>query len=151
MGGRIDYDIDGRLIGTWFSQETISEELWEYNCISIVYDYLDPDFIVVSFGDFYGEAQWFGVVGNSPDPAEISVESGIVKYELSKYWYVLDNGSWWDEESLVKDPNAKLKETIDAVVLFQLTDDRTLKVEAFPNKTAEEVDDFTDGILIYER
>lgn len=37
------------------------------------------------------------------------------------------------------------------VVLFQLLDDRTLKVETFPGKTAAQVDGFTESALLYER
>lgn len=152
IGGKIDYDVNGRLIGTWFKQDPVDDILWEYNCLSIIYDFLDPSFIVISFGDYYdGDADYFGVVGNSPDPAEIGVEEGIVKYELVSFWYVDESGSWWDEQTLIYDPVAQLQETIDGVVLFQLTADRTLKVETFPNKTAEEVNDFTGGALIYER
>jgi len=150
-GGKIDYDVDGRLIGTWFSQTTISDVLWEYNCISIAYDYLDPSFIVVSFGDYDGTPRVCGIADNPLIPADVSVETGVVKYELYKYWYVDEQGSWWDEESLVKNLVAKNRDSIEGVGMFQLIDDRTLKVEAFPNKTADEVDGFTDNYRIYER
>ena len=37
------------------------------------------------------------------------------------------------------------------VVLFELLDDRTLKVETFPGETAAQVDGFTEAALLYER
>jgi len=151
LGGKIDYDVDGRLIGTWFSETTISDVLWEYNCISVVYDYLDPSFIVISIGDFNGEPKVCGIVDDAPNPADVSVETGVVKYELYKYWYVDASDSWWDEESLLKDPVAKLRDTVEGVVLFQLIEDRTLKIETFPGKTADEVTGFTDDFRIYMR
>ena len=40
---------------------------------------------------------------------------------------------------------------VRGVVLFQLLDDRTLKVETFPGKSASEVAGFTNAALMYER
>ena len=117
----------------------------------LTFDSTSIDFIVISFGDYYGEPRWFGVVGNSPDPSEVSIDSGIVSYELAEFWYVDENGSWWDEESVLFDPIAQLKETVEGVMLVQLVDDRTLKVETFPGKSAEDVDGFTSEAILHER
>jgi len=56
---------------------------------------------------------------------------------------VLDRGPFLFEERLL-DGDAER-------VWFQLVDDRTLKVETFPGKTASQVEGFTASALIYER
>ena len=54
--------------------------------------------------------------------------------------------------SLVKGIDARnIDGRIYGVVLLQLVDDRTLKVETFPGKTASQVGEFTASALIYER
>jgi len=151
LGGKIDYDIDGRLVGVWFKQEPVQDLVWELDAVSFVYDYLDPSFIVVSLGDYFGEHKVFGAIGNSPDPADVGVETGPVKYEIARYWYVGPDGEWWDEESVVKPLTGKLREGIEGVVLLELTEEGTLKLEIFSGKIMEEVSDFTDNVMIYER
>ncbi|MEK6837470.1 MAG: hypothetical protein AABX69_02360, partial [Nanoarchaeota archaeon] len=73
LGGKIDYDIDGRLVGTWFKENTNgyrglgNEQYWGSH-LSIVYDAIDPSQVRISIGDFggrQGQLQ-FGVKGNSP-------------------------------------------------------------------------------------
>jgi hypothetical protein len=72
-------------------------------------------------------------------------------YELVDYDYYVE-GERWDRVSLAKGIEARnLDERISGVVLFQLVDDRTLRVETFPGKTAPQVDGFTASALIYER
>ncbi len=38
-----------------------------------------------------------------------------------------------------------------STVLFELVEDRKLKMEIFNNKTPEEIEDFSENALIYER
>ena len=155
LGGKIDYDIDGRLIGTWFKENTNKYEgLDPYNYwaghLSIIYDCYDPEHIVVSFGDYEGEPRDFGVKGNSPDPADVVVNE-LVKYELVEYDYYKGD-DLWDGSSFVNGLDARNNDVeLHGVVLFQLTDDRTLKMEIFDGKTADEVTGFTDNALIYVR
>lgn len=151
FGGIIDYDKEGTLLGNWFKVGPTEGILWEYNALAVAYDHIDPSFIVVSLGDFEGEAQVFGTKANSPDPADVTKESGIVKYDLDRYWYKDSGGQWWDEESVVKGLKAANWDDPQGVVLFQLLEDGRLKMEAFPGKTSDEVDDFDDGYLLYER
>jgi len=151
LGGKIDYDIEGRLVGVWFKQEPTHGILWEYDAVSFVYEYLDPEFIVISLGDYNGEHKIFGAVGNSPDPADVGVETGSIKYELARYWLVDENGEWWDEETVVKPLKGKLRSEVEGIVLLEMIDDRTLKVEAFPGKTFDEVSEFGENVMIYER
>ncbi len=155
IGGRIDYDIDGRLVGTWFKENTNKYEGLELNRywaghLTIAYDSIDPDHIIVSIGTFVDSADQFGVSGNSPDPANVSVETGLVKYELVGYGYY-NGDEEWDIITLVKGLKVKNNDDVRGVVLFQLIEDQKLKVEIFPNETAETVSGFTEDSMIYVR
>jgi len=154
-GGFIDYDVDGRLIGTWFKENTnkyagLELERYWADHLSIVHNSIDPEHVIVSIGTFKGKGDQFGVKGNAPDPAEVSVETGLVKYELVDFDYY-DGDQSWDRASLVKGLKVRNGEYVSGVALFQLLEDRKLKVEIFPDKTADEVAGFTENSKIYER
>ncbi len=156
FGGRFAYDIDGRLVGNWFQRDTngyagVDRDRYWAGHLAIAYDLFDPSHVVVSIGTFDGVSAQLAVRGNAPDPRNVSIESGVVMYELVEYDYYVE-GERWDRVSLAKDIEARnLDERISGVVLFQLVDDRTLRVETFPGKTAPQVDGFTASALIYER
>jgi phage-related protein len=106
---------------------------------------------VISLGTFDGGSVQLAVSGNSPDPATVTVASGLVTYELVDYDYFVD-GQRWDRQSYAKGLEARnVQSRVHGVVLFQLIEDRVLKVETFPGKTATEVSGFTDAALLYER
>lgn len=155
-GGFIDYDIDGKLVGTWFRENTngwpgLKQERYWADHLAIVYDSIDPEHILFSVGTFKGKAQQFGVKGNSPDPAEVSVNTGLIKYELVSY-RLYDGDKEWDFKNLVKGLKIKNYDgQVSGVALLQMLEDRKLKVEVFPDKTANEVSGFTDYAKIYER
>jgi hypothetical protein len=157
--GKIDYDIDGKLIGNWFRQgsggyggnQHGSEGYWDGH-LSVVSDGNDPSQIVVSFGNYQGEAQQFAVIGNTPDPATVSQATGLVAYELGQLvTYSGDTGVPWDGKSYI--PNIEVKASTPPLgtVLMQMVGDRQLKVEAFPGTAAAQVSGFDSGVLIYER
>jgi len=157
IGGKIDYDIDGKLVGTWFLKNTnkyrgIGDQSGAYYAghLSIAYDYIDPEHIIISFGSYEGESRQFAVVDNGPDPAGIGAGDPVA-YELVSYDYFIDD-TRWDRESLVKGLKVKNNEgEVMGTVLFELIEDRTLKMEIFDGKTADDISGFTDGALIYER
>ena len=155
FGGKIDYDIDGRLVGTWFEENTnkyggLNQDRYWAGHLTIAYDSIDPDHIIVSIGTFIDSSEQFGVKGNTPDPTDVSVETGIVKYELVGYDHY-DGDDLWDGVTLVKGLKVKNNDDVGGVVLFQLIEDQKLKVEIFPNETAETVSGFTENVMIYER
>jgi hypothetical protein len=156
IGGNFAYDISGRLVGTWFQQGTNGyggtdrDRYWAGH-LAVAYDLFDPSHVVVSIGTFDGLSAQYAVAGNGPDPRDVSVESGIVTYELVRYDYYAA-GERWDRVSLVKPIEARnYDDQVEGVVLFQLLDDGTLKVETFPGKFATQVDGFSAVALIYER
>ncbi len=153
FGGKIDYDIEGKLIGVWFKEDMDPNdwEMLEYNAISIVYDYLDPDYIIISVGEFEGEHRLYGTVNNSFDPAKISVETGLVKYDLVNYWYFDKDGEWWGEEVVAKNLIGKPISEIQGVFLVQMLDNETIITEGFLGKTSEQVLNFTENARIYKR
>lgn len=157
-GGRIAYDIEGRLIGAWFKENTRyykgkdKERYWDGH-LAIVYDYIFPDQIRITMGDWDGRSAQFAVIGNSPDPKDIGEADGIVKYEVM--WY---KGLMQDEHSLIGDPRndpTVAERSIDnfstGTILFQVLPDNKLKMENFPQKTFSEVSGFTSNSRIYER
>lgn len=157
LGGKIDYDIDGRLVGNWFKQNTNwyagirnpDGSYWQGH-LTIVPDALDPTHVIFATGDFGGESKQFGIKGN-PNPATVSKSSGIIKYELVTYDYYITSGQPWNHHSLAQNLKAKNNDNdVHGFVLLQLMDDRKLKVEVFPGKTASEVTEFTNSI-VYER
>lgn len=161
ISGKIDYDIDGKLVGNWFKEGTNGyagavtehgQEGYWLGHLSIVYDYIDPNRIVFSIGNYNGEnSKQFSVKGNSPNPAEAGIEDGLIEYELVEYDYITPNGNSWDRKSLAKNMKTISNEAVQGVVLVQLIEKRKIKFEAFPGKTASQVNEFTENAKIYER
>ena len=158
FGGKIDYDIDGKLIGNWFVENTngyegIDKNRYWSTHIAILYDTLDPSHATFSLGTYEDHAEEFGVKANAPDPANVGIENGLVKYEIVPFKYTIgDTGRNWDRRSYAKNIKAKNDDyNIQGTILVQLISDRKLKVEIFPNKRASEVPRFTNDAIIYER
>ncbi len=155
--GKIDYDIDGKLVGTWFKEgtegydyaKTHRESFWTTQ-LSMVYDHLDPTQIRISIGDFNGKPVQFGVKGNAPDPASLDKNSGLIKYELVSYSYYRPDGTPWYNDP-VKNIQGKNQTQVIGVALIQMLDDRKIKFETFPGKTAAEISGFDNNAIVYER
>ncbi len=156
LGGKIDYDIDGRLVGNWFKEgwknrkDMFGLANFELNALVIAYDYIDPEHIIISMADYNGEQVIYAVKSNSPDPADVGISTGPVKYELVGWDYFNDNKKW-DRKSLVKGLKIENNDKVEGTLLVQLIEKRKLKVEAFPEKTASQVNGFTSNAKIYER
>ncbi len=146
-GGKIDYDIAGRLVGNWYRVGTGGyaglNGRWDYwvGHLTLAYHHLDPTQIIVSLGDVGGRARQFAVRGNSPDPARITASDGLVKYEL-----VAPN-----IDSRTGKAYPDYHERFYGVLLVQLVEDRKLQLEVFPDQTPDQVRGFTDQVRTYER
>jgi hypothetical protein len=156
VGGRFDYDVEGRLVGNWFQEGTngyagVDQARYWAGHLAVAYNHLDPSLIVISMGTFDGRSAQFGVRGNAPDPVEVSLASGPVAYELVPYDYWAGPGRW-DRVSLVRGIEARAMDgPVHGVVLFELLALRQLMVQVFVGKTVAEVEGFTASALIYER
>lgn len=156
IAGKIDYDIEGKLVGTWFVENTggyagIVRETYYSTHLSFVYDHLDPQGIIISIGNFQGEPRQFGVQGNSPDPATVSIETGLVKYDLVDFSYLEENGSYWDRNSLVKNLTFVEGREHFGCLLAQVEENNKLLVETFPGEVCSIINTFTDQSIQYER
>jgi len=159
-GGKIDYDIDGRLGGSWFLENTngyagIEASNYWLGHLAFAYDYIMPDHIIVSFGDYASDQdphdqKQFGVVGNTPDPADVSIDTGLVKYDLVQYEYY-DGAQPWDRKTLVKGLTMSNYSSIYGVALVQLVETQKLKMEIFYNQDSSQVSGFSDGAVYYVR
>jgi hypothetical protein len=147
LGGRIGYDIDGKLVGNWYREGTGGyaglNRRWDYwvGHLTFAYHHIDPSQIIISIGDVDGQARQFAVRGNSPDPATIRPEDGLVKYSLIAPTVDGRTGKRF----------INLEERFYGTLLVQVLDDRKLKFEVFPGKSAADVDAFTAAATIYER
>ena len=161
LGGKIDYDVDGKLVGNWFragsggyfgnkSDRGASGRYWDSH-LSIVYDPIDPTKITISTGNFNGASAMFAVLGNSPDPKDIGEKSGVIKYELVERDYVTSLGQVWDELKFDKNLKFRAGSEIRGVALFQIIPGQKLKVEIFPNQSSSQVSNFTPKAQVYER
>ncbi len=160
-GGKIDYDIDGKLVGNWFEENTNGyfgkteyqrmSGYWSTH-LAFAYDGLDPSLIIVSMGDYAGEAKQFAVKGNTPDPKDVDTGDGIIKYELVSYNYLTDKNESWNGWNFAKISQAHRNDgQVNGVALVQMLEDRKIKLETFPGKTASQVSGFTEKSKIYER
>ena len=142
--GRIAYDKEGTAAGNWFLEGAKEITEWSKqlvfarhevygNQITIVdaSPLVDGDGILNDGRDPY---LWF-VLGNEPEPESITVDSGVVKFEVAAPWRILRYG----------DP------PVEGTVLVQLIDSETLQYEWFEDKLASEVSGFTGNSRIYKR
>ena len=160
LGGKIDYDQPGRLVGNWFKQGSLPDyfhqpDYWQSE-LAIFYDNIDPATVRVMIGQYADERpanEGFGVEGNGPDPRTISVASGLVRYQLFTYGYADETGQVnQNSDFLTAGHSWKAVKRDDwGVALFQLTDERTLKAEFFPGQAPEQVKDFDKQAIFYTR
>ncbi len=188
IGGKIDFDIDGRLAGNWFLDGTrdymgsglaeagesswtkilgmdpgdCKAPLWDNKSqrdlgyrpcaywlghAVFAYDHLAPDRILVSLGIHYDEYGGIHtplmVLNNGPDPAEVDINTGQVKYEVLRG--NVTRGMLHREETLPE------KDSVEGTLLIEMLDTRSIKVELFIGTTADGVSDFTEKAKIYRR
>ena len=146
-GGRIGYDVAGRLVGNWFREGTggysgnNNPRGYWVGHLSIAPHFIDADKTIVSFGDYAGTgSKQFGVKGNGPAPEGVSRASGPVRYELIPLG-LIDGPRPLEGSSGI----------VQGTLLVQVLDGERLRVEVFPGRTAAQVEGFTAAALLYER
>lgn len=158
IAGKIDHDIDGKLVGNWFVQGSggyhdranTAQDYWKGH-LSIAPNVYDPSVFVLSIGDFGGQALQFVTAGNTPDPATVGTDTGLVKYSLRKYSYVKADGSAWDNMVYTKNPKPVANSGNEGCLLVQLTEKRLLKAESFPHQDCQAVTAFDASAKTYTR
>ena len=137
-GGKIDYDVPGRIIGNWFLESEVplcgfgqpSAQL------ALAYGHIHGDRIAIAdgynrrFGPPFNERKW--VKGNAPRPETIGLSDGLVKYELISPFTVTEG-------------------PVIGTFLVKMLDSNHLQVETFVGKAAEDVEGFTENARVYVR
>lgn len=155
--GKIDYDIAGKLIGNWFEVGTNGyagpkefqngrnpgggRGYWNGH-FSIAPDAIDPSYINLSFGTYQGRAEQFTAIEGSIDPAKVGEEQGIVKYEYTQFI---------PQSPTPTGGTQPRSNSVRGVALLQVLSNNQMKMEAFPDKTANQVNGFTSSAKIFER
>lgn len=146
--GKIDHDVDGKLVGNWFREgsggyagDRSDPRGYWMGHLAFAPHHIDPSKIVGSIGDFGGKPAQFWVKGNAPDPAKIGEADGVVKFEL--IWGQLGSSG---QKQVRHDAD-----TVQGVALAQVLPNRKLKFEVFPGESATQEKGFTDRARIYER
>ena len=176
-GGKIDYDVDGKLVGNWFEEgtggysgaRTSDDPNGSKGHLAFAYNYHIRDTIWISFGTFGDKfvsanesSRGYGIRHNLPDPADIGVESGLVKFDLIALdkgngeltgYRVASTGRLWDGKTYPEGGRLIPVYRQDSVgtLLVTMLDDRTIKVEVFRKTPLDKVTGFTDKSKIYER
>ena len=155
FAGQIAYDVDGRLVGTWFQQGTngyggADQQRYWAGHLTFAYDNFDPRAIVVSVGTFDERATTGAVTGNRPDPVDVTIESGLILYELRPWDYYVD-GTYWNQWNLLKGPTLVPRTESYGVIAVELVGDRELRVEMFPGLVPADIEGFSTAALTYVR
>lgn len=152
-GGKIDYDIEGKLVGNWFREgydpKNIDGRFWDAE-MTIAYNVFDPSKVFISTGNFNGRSGQFAVLDNIPDPKDVGIGQ-LVKYQLVSFSYVDANGKSWSEDRYTSQVTLIVGRQVEGTILYQLQDKDTLKVESFVGKKATEVSGFDSRAQIYRR
>lgn len=156
-GGKIDYDIEGKLVGNWFLEGTNGyagagkpednqvarsdgSGYWSGH-FSIAPDAIDVAKTNISFGSYQGQAKQFTAVDDSLDPSSVDISNGIVAYEFIQF----------SNPGMMMDQQMQGTPRIEGTVLFQVLDGNKMKMEAFPGKTKDQAKVFTSDAKTYER
>lgn len=160
LGGRIDYDVEGKLRGNWFIEgmngyrggpldAEPSPTYWMTH-LSIYPDHFDPGATIISVGNFSGESAQLATPRDSPDPATVGVGDGLIRYRLHDLEHVDGDGSGWDGFSAPD--SLRVKPFIErGCALFEMPENHTLHAEFFPNESCDDVEGFTGRMRVYER
>jgi len=165
VSGKIDYDIDGRLIGNWFLEDTdgyrgikaVDMENYSKTHLAFAPNHLDPSRFMISLGEsFDGRFGQYIDFDNSPDPKNISVQSGMTKFDLAQFAYFKTDGTRWDYNSLASSLRVEpfpWREQLSPVVgcaLVEMVEDRKIKFEVFKDSCSPE-SSFDSRVKIYTR
>jgi hypothetical protein len=141
-GGKVDFDIPGKIIGNWFLEGT---EGWGTNLdqLAIVYDFIDGTKVAIADGstitDVDREPSVYWVEGNSPRPENVGLGEGLVKYEVRRRWF---------QDAMY---SGHVVSDVLGTFLVEMFEPGKIRVEMVPGKLADEVTGFSGAARVYER
>ena len=156
ISGKLDHDRDGRLVGNWFQVGTngyqgLAQATYWRGHPSIAPNHWDPTRSIVSLGDLDGVEAQFAIRGERPPPADVSVATGLVRYDLVGWHYLRPDGAPWDRRSQISGPRLAETGPVRACLLVQLIEPRSLRVQAFNGRSCEGIAGFDGRARLYER
>ncbi len=159
--GRIDFDVDGFLIGNWFQENPDGSTsgyasgggtYWDTH-LAFAPHFLDPGVFIISIGNWpqpVGASQFVAVEGG-PDPAQVTAGTGLVKYTLARYEEDV-NGQRWDSMTMPTGAIHVVPLAGDqGCFLVQMLGSREIQAQAFPESSCATVAGFTAGAIKYIR
>lgn len=131
--GHIDYDIPGKLVGSWFHEsvpktvETSGPNGWPKS-LAFAYDYKDPSLVRVSIGGTIANPGVWTIPSDAPRPETVTPANGVVTYRL-----LFTEGL-----------------TQSGLMLVEMLDTARIRVQVFENTQATTAS-FTSAAQIYVR
>ncbi len=173
-GGRIGWNEQGTARGGWYQLDTLGErgptgswldhiELYSEDLfgpwdgsLSWAPDGLDPDTWLFAVGRFNDRGSVIGITRDNVSPTSLTPGSAPVALELYDFDYETDGGEFFSRDDPAQRRFApRLRAVPNAeklgVVVLQLVDDTTLKVEKRPGADADATPEFTGTPLTYTR
>ena len=142
VAGKVDHDIPGTLMGTWFKSGTggfYGTNDSEDSHLSFAPHHINPDIIQISAGqDLFGGI-FAALLPTDPLPQEVSIEDGMVLYDMAGLNYL-------------EDPFVEINYYYEGVLAVQLIAEDQIKIEYFYELDGYDHDiSFTEAAMIYER
>ena len=145
-GGKVDYDVAGKIVGNWFREGTTSFVQWSRQ-LSIVYHHIYGDRITIADGspmrdvpgiEGPGAPDVWWVKSNEPRPEAVGVGDGIVKYSL-----IFGRDFYGDPDY------DEATRPVQGVMLVEMLDPGRIRVQVF--KGVLDADAFTAAAKVYVR
>jgi hypothetical protein len=156
-GGKNDYDVKGTISGNWYLKEPITDKDPAINYLAIGYDHLYAHRIAILDGlprfntDEIDTHSFTWIKNNTPKPEVVNLTYGMVKYELitNRHGYTTNtDGSY---ELIPIDDAEDQMQLPRGVLILQMLDTETMQIEYYSEKSAEEVDGFSEKRRVYVR
>ena len=172
--GQIGWNENGNLQGDWYELDTFGEhgplaswldhiDIYSQNffgpwdgALSFSPNAFDPKTYLISVGSFDSKGSIVGVTKNNQSPLDLKPGMQPVALELYDFTYLGDSGKTFDKDNwLGRTYSDRLQttptETKLGVIVLQLVDDKTLKVEKRPGESANNNPNFVGEPIIYKR
>ena len=165
--GKCDFDQTGKLVGNWFHESLPASEsalarpeTWTRQ-LAFAYDVRPPLSVLVSIGGTVAPPGLYAIQARAPDPATVSQETALVKYELTPLSRRGPTPSRLSPAPPVSAgvPTNHTNHTnpepappaSSGVLCVQLLGERALKAQYFPGRSADDVAGFTPLACLYVR